>query len=348
MPIPFIIGGLALAAAGYGAKKGIDAKEDFDSAKSINKKAQRLYDETSEELEEAKNLTNKRLQNLGELKFKIYEEIILPFINASDKIQNRPERIYSSDREYEKDNNFEKLVSSDKHRLEIEEMVHGGITALGTGGLAGLASYGAVGTLATASSGASIAGLSGVAATNATLAWLGGGALSAGGMGMAGGMVVLGGIVAGPVLAIGGMMLSSKAEAAKEDAYTNLSKAKLASEEMETAKVKTLGIAQRVSELEESITNILEKLTPKIKEFYQVIDKKRWLFFSNTNWDKMSPEDRTIVIIVDTLAETLFNLIEVDLLNKDGSLTLQSKEIVVNAISDAEGDLKKKEVFINA
>ena len=32
MPIPFILGGLALAAAGYGAKKGMDAKDDFDSA----------------------------------------------------------------------------------------------------------------------------------------------------------------------------------------------------------------------------------------------------------------------------------------------------------------------------
>ena len=65
-----------------------------------------------------------------------------------------------------------------------------------------------MGTLATASTGAAISGLSGAAATNATLAWLGGGALSAGGFGIAGGTLALGGIVLGPALAIGGFMMA--------------------------------------------------------------------------------------------------------------------------------------------
>ena len=33
MPIPFILGGIALAAGAYGVKKGYDAKCDFDDAK---------------------------------------------------------------------------------------------------------------------------------------------------------------------------------------------------------------------------------------------------------------------------------------------------------------------------
>ena len=53
---------------------------------------------------------------------------------------------------------------------------------------------------ATASSGAAISSLSGVAATNASLAWLGGGAASAGGFGMAGGAIVL--TAGGAVIAI--------------------------------------------------------------------------------------------------------------------------------------------------
>jgi hypothetical protein len=52
--------------------------------------------------------------------------------------------------------------------------------------MAGFAAFGSVGMLATASTGTAIGTLSGAAATNATLAWLGGGALSAGGFGMAG------------------------------------------------------------------------------------------------------------------------------------------------------------------
>ena len=67
-----------------------------------------------------------------------------------------------------------------------------------------------------ASTSTAIATLNGVALTNATLAWLGGGSLAAGGLGVAGGMAILGGIVAAPVLAIGGMFLSSKAEVALE------------------------------------------------------------------------------------------------------------------------------------
>ncbi len=43
---------------------------------------------------------------------------------------------------------------------------------------------------------------------------------------MALGTAVLGGIVAGPVLAVGGMMMASKAEEAKYSAYENYDKAK--------------------------------------------------------------------------------------------------------------------------
>ncbi len=39
MPLPFILGGLALAAAGYGVKKGIDAKDTNDKAKDLLKKS---------------------------------------------------------------------------------------------------------------------------------------------------------------------------------------------------------------------------------------------------------------------------------------------------------------------
>lgn len=52
-------------------------------------------------------------------------------------------------------------------------------------------------TFGTASTGAAISGLSGVAATNAALAWLGGGALAAGGGGMAAGNTLL--ALAGPI-----------------------------------------------------------------------------------------------------------------------------------------------------
>lgn len=63
-------------------------------------------------------------------------------------------------------------------------------------------------TFGTAATGTAISALSGVAATNAALAWLGGGALAAGGGGMAAGSAVL--AMFGPVgWALGGIAVSS-------------------------------------------------------------------------------------------------------------------------------------------
>ena len=60
----------------------------------------------------------------------------------------------------------------------------------------------AVGTFGLASTGTAISTLSGAAATNATLAWLGGGAIAAGGLGMTAGVVVLGGVTVGTYIGV--------------------------------------------------------------------------------------------------------------------------------------------------
>lgn len=75
------------------------------------------------------------------------------------------------------------------------------VVALGPAAAMGVAT-----TIGIASTGTAISALSGAAATNAALAWLGGGALSAGGGGMIAGRALLG--LAGPVgWAIGGVAL---------------------------------------------------------------------------------------------------------------------------------------------
>jgi hypothetical protein len=90
--------------------------------------------------------------------------------------------------------------------------------------------------------------LSGVAATNATLAWLGGGALSAGGFGMAGGMVALGGIALAPALAIGGYMMASKAERAVTEARSYEAEVDAAIAEIEKASAALSAIRSNAAE----------------------------------------------------------------------------------------------------
>jgi hypothetical protein len=65
MPIPFIIAGVAVAAAAYGAKKGLDAKENFDDAKYYNNKAKRIYDEAQTNLNSSREQTNLQMETLG-------------------------------------------------------------------------------------------------------------------------------------------------------------------------------------------------------------------------------------------------------------------------------------------
>lgn len=266
--IPLLLGGAALFGAGVGVKKGFDAKADFDKAESVNSEARSVYDTAQKKLENVHARAQRACETLGKTKFNLMKNSLLPFQEAMSQIR----AINFKDK-----HNIANLTASvglerglrelNSEALTMKNIVGGGVTALGSGGLAGLAAYGSVGFLGTASSGAAIGGLSGVAATNATLAWLGGGSLAAGGFGMAGGMMVLGGIVAAPILAVGGIMLASKAEEAKENAYSNLSSARMAAEQMETAATQTYGIQYRFDE----INSVLSSLNSFFLPFLQTV-----------------------------------------------------------------------------
>ena len=202
--------------------------------------------------------------------------------------------------------------------LSLTEVVGGGITALGAGGLTGLAAYGGVATFGAASTGTAISTLSGAIATNATLAWFGGGALGVGGLGIAGGVAVLGGIVAAPVLAIGGLMLASKAEEIKENAYSNLEIAKLSVKEMELAKSKTIAIRKKVFEAREILNKVSKYLDLNILK--NIVSSKGYNF---KDYDNKTTEQLHLVY---SHYEVLSNLLETKLLNENGEIT---RDIVV-------------------
>ncbi|OCS91034.1 hypothetical protein [Caryophanon latum] len=116
---------------------------------------------------------------------------------------------------------FKALRDIEYDEKTMQKMVGGGIVG-------GVAAGGAIAALApsavmafattfgTASTGAAISSLSGAAATNAALAWIGGGAVAAGGGGMAAGNMLL--AFAGPIgwsigvgsLVVGGVLTSKK------------------------------------------------------------------------------------------------------------------------------------------
>ena len=183
MPLPvFIVIGVGTAIAGIwrgitaanrikGARKRYDRRRaDYEQAES---NCQSQHAKACEQLEEFGKQKAEAAVTLGEA---------ASFIRKA-KVKRRKL--------------FEK-VELTAHDLETWEGasvkaldVLGGVaTSAVSGALTAAGIYGLVSTLATASTGTAIATLSGIAAQNATLAWLGGGALAAGGGGVALGVTI--------------------------------------------------------------------------------------------------------------------------------------------------------------
>lgn len=328
MPIPIILGGVSLLAAAYGAKKGLDAKSDYDRAEYLNDEAKKTYDKATKNLTISKETTNKKLEKLGKLKIGIYQDSLGDFVETFSQIKNIDFED-NLDIGTNIDVDYSSMLKIKESVIEIKEVLGGGIAALGGGAAAGFGAFGGVGMLATASTGTAIGSLSGVAAKNATLAWLGGGALSAGGMGMAGGVAVLGGIVTGPVLAIGGAIMAAKAEEAKYNAYSNFNKAKVAAEQMDAAKVVLDAITLRVKEF----TNVLKPLDETFEDY---IGRMEDIVDNSNDYSKYSKQEKEVVMITASIAQTIKNVCDAPIIDEDGLVTKKSKRV-----------LKKADKFLN-
>lgn len=252
MPLPLILGVAALIAGGVGVKKGFDAKEDFDKAERIGRRAKRNHEEAVESLEEEREKTNQSFQELGRLKVNIFSNQIKHLVDEIKKRKKAKSELSGFEQIVEELNlpQMEKMVLGS---LDIEKSLASGAAS---GALMGLGAYGSVGMLASASTGTAIASLSGVAATNATLAWLGGGTLAAGGFGMAGGMAMLGGLVAGPAIAITGFVMASKAEEALTKARDYESEVDQAIEKINSMGMVLKGLQANAGEMSITLTKL--------------------------------------------------------------------------------------------
>lgn len=130
----------------------------------------------------------------------------------------------------------------------------------GVGALTALGAYGLVGALGTASTGAAIGGLSGAAASSATLAWLGGGALAAGGLGIAGGTAVLGGIVAAPTIIGFGVFRQVKAGKVQREAAEKIQEIRLHEAKIELDYVRLQTVRQRCGEVQQTVKELIAQL----------------------------------------------------------------------------------------
>ena len=322
MPIPIILGAIGAASAIYGAKKGYDAKCDFDEASEINQEAQESYDQAQKKLDRTRSHTNDLMEDLGHLKYSIYKTELPSFVETFKRIKNIDYKENHDLGDFDLPSS-ESILEIEENVLEVTEVVGGVSGALAGGAAAGFGAFGGAGLLASASTGTAISTLSGAAATNATLAWFGGGSLATGGLGMAGGTAVLGGIVAGPAIAVMGGLAAAKAEKLKNEAKSNLEKANMIVQEIKSVEQAVKLIAERVKELSFVLSSLNSSFQAYLEQLKDLVNKK-------TDYRKYNPSERKVTMVTAMLAKTIKELCEVSLLDDNG-LTEKSKTLISEA-----------------
>lgn len=324
MPIPFLVPGLiaagSAAAAAVGLGKGASAIKKNKQAKSINANAKASFEKAKASAEHARKESNTSLEKLGSTKLNVLDKTMNQFVSTFEKIHNITLTGSAGIDELSK-------FHLDKQELqEIRELgtmatsvVGGLLGGVGAGALTAFGAYGATMTFAAASTGTAIASLSGVAATNATLAFLGGGALAAGGGGMALGSTILGGAVAGPAVAILGVVMDASASKNLDKAKANMWKAEEAAEELKTVQTLCKGISKRA----DMFRGLLTKLDEVLKEL--TIRLGDIIRLRGIDYGQYTEEEQGIVAMALSVAGAIKQVLDTPILSEDGSLTLESK-----------------------
>lgn len=333
MPIPFIpavIGAITATTAAHGIKKGAQAKHDIDEAKKINSSSEDYAKEAENFIKMAKGKTNEAISNLGKEKIYILTTSINDFILYFEKIKNM--ELTSSEGIDELKNfnpsseSFKKLKSAS---YEAQQVAVNGLAAIGSGALLAYGTYSVVmsglgGIIVTATTGTALSSLTGVAATNATLAWLGGGAISAGGFGMAGGTLVLGGLVIGPALAIGGSMFASQAKTALNNAYSNYDKARAFRVQAKNIGIVLKGICTRAEQLTDLLQQLNKYFIIQVRYLKEIVENY------GVDWNSYSEKQKKEIYKCAQLAKTIKLILDTQLLKQDGTLE-EITETVLNS-----------------
>lgn len=333
MPLPFILGGIAAAAAVAGVGSGIkggmkmkDANDTMESAKQMQRRAINKFEENNKK-------TTKQMDSIGETELSIlssFEE----FADLMENIQGRPEF-----KKYSK----EDIKLPEYTAEELREVSAGaGVLMGGLGGAAGTAggfaaagaTTSAVMALGTASTGTAIASLSGAAATNATLALLGGGTIAAGGGGVALGTAVLGGATLGVGLLVGGMIFNvtgSKLSEKADEAYSQARKTEKSVDEI-------VGYLKELYESAKSFEDCLKE----VKEQYQKrMDIMKVVVYvqKRVNWDEFTETEKKITENLILLVGLLYKMCQVKLVlqtEDDSEVNQVNKEEIDKNIGHAE------------
>ena len=326
MPLPLLFIAVAAATGLVGVGKSVKAAVDTHDAKKTNEKANDIIEAAKKGVERARKSCGADLHKLGKKKVNILDSSVNHFIQSFGKLKN------INFKESKGLDEMGKLCIDSADFKELRELgnfatsILGGVAGGALGGaITAFGAYSAAGTFAAASTGTAIASLSGAAATNATLAFFGGGSLAAGGLGIAGGTMVLGGLVAGPALAIMGFIVGAKASSAKDEAYSNLAKAKKTSAELMIA----VDLCNAISSKCNLFINLLNKLDTYFKPLINKIDEA--ISMHGADYNKFSQEQKQATAAAASIAKAIKMVLDTPILDSDGNITKESG-LILNQI----------------
>ncbi|WP_120968833.1 sortase [Helicobacter pylori] len=188
MPLPFILAGVAIAAAGYGVKKGIDALDADCEADEFIKKAEGLKEEATKKAESTQSDCKLAFARFGEKKLHVLSHTVSNFLDHFHRLDRS------------------KIIIKGINMQDIQGQVSDARNLLNQLNANGIDGNSVLGVFA----GFGSLGISGFT----TGAMLGGG-LAASGLA---GMAVIGGLVTGPALAILGAISADEMEKKRDDA----------------------------------------------------------------------------------------------------------------------------------
>lgn len=183
MPLPFILGGLTLAVAGYGLKKSFDASDTADEINIVIKKANDLKEEAIKKAEPVESDCKNALMRLGEKKFHVQSYSMSSFVKEFNQLKGREFVVKVADMQdlYKQVLSAQNLFSQPNTNGMTDESI---IEKM-------LIGYGSLGV------------------SSFTTGAIMGGGLAASGLA---GMAVFGGLLAGPALAIFGALRAAEME----------------------------------------------------------------------------------------------------------------------------------------
>lgn len=336
MPIPFLLGALAVGAGLFGIATACDASEKNSRARELLDNAQYNYNEAKQQMEQTREMVSHKLEILGECKVKVWSNNIGGFLSTFKKFKNvKIENHVNIDRDdVIKQIDITELQNMEVAAMKAKEIMTAGIGALGAGALAGIAAYGGVMMFASASTGTAITALSGVAATNAALAWLGGGTLAAGGLGVAGGAAVLGGVVLAPLLAVGGLFASVKADENLAKAQRDAAKANEATEKMRTMSM----FLNNISEIAGNYTTFIERFSDECTKacidmqnvYEEAYEKQKNYFFNRIrsffgmeikiDFDELDEKEQRVLHLNWQMIQILYGVLKAPILTQNGNI----------------------------